>query len=93
MEEFKLSTKRLIIRKFKQNDYNDLFEYLSDANTYKYEPGEPITLEKAKELCIEREKGNTYFAVELKSKIIGHLYLGQINIRRAELCGIPNQAI
>lgn len=82
MNKFELETERLKIRNFKKNDYNDLFEYLSDRDTYKYEPGEPITLKKAKELCLEREKGNTFFAIELDNKIIGHIYLGQIEPKK-----------
>ena len=46
MEIFELFTEKLKISKFRKNDYNDLFEYLSDVDTYKYEPGEPITLEE-----------------------------------------------
>ena len=82
MKEFELTTERLKIRKFRKNDYNDLFEYLSDIDTYKYEPGEPITLEEAKKLCMERENGDTFFAIELDYKIIGHIYLGQIEPKK-----------
>ncbi|MCL1927775.1 MAG: GNAT family N-acetyltransferase [Treponema sp.] len=73
-----IKTKKLIIRNFKENDYKDLFEYLSDKETYKYEPGEPITIETAKSLCKKRSKNNDFLAVQLKNKIIGHIYLGQI---------------
>ena len=73
-----IKTKRLIIRNFKDNDYKDLFEYLSDKETYKYEPGEPITIETSKNLCKKRSKNNDFLAVQLKNKIIGHIYLGQI---------------
>jgi len=75
-----LITERLIIRQFNKNDYVDLYEYLSDRRTYKYEPGKPITIEKSKELCIERSKNKLFFAVELKSenKLIGHIYFGKI---------------
>ena len=73
-----IETKRLIIRNFKDNDYKDLFEYLSDKETYKYEPGESITIETAKNLCKKRSKNNDFLAVQLKNKIIGHIYLGQI---------------
>jgi RimJ/RimL family protein N-acetyltransferase len=73
-------TERLIIRQFTDNDYIDLYEYLSDKQTYKYEPGKPITIEKSKKLCIERSKSIMFFAVELKSenKIIGHIYFNKI---------------
>jgi len=73
-------TKRLKIRRFTEKDYADLYEYLSDKQTYKYEPGKPITIEKSKKLCLERSKNTMFFAVELKSenKIIGHIYFNTI---------------
>jgi RimJ/RimL family protein N-acetyltransferase len=75
-----LKTERLIIRNFSQNDYIDLFEYLSDPITYIYEPGEPINIEKSKELCIERMKDNIFIAVEIAvdKKLIGHIYFNKI---------------
>jgi len=73
-------TERLKIRQFTENDYTDLYDYLSNKQTYKYEPGKPITIKKSKELCIERSKGKTFLAVELKSenKLIGHIYFNKI---------------
>ena len=61
-----------------ENDYNDLYEYLSDKETYIFEPSEPITIETAKNLCNERSKSNNFLAVQLKNKVIGHIYFGQI---------------
>ena len=81
MEKFDktyIKTNRLIIRNFEKNDYYDLYEYLSDIDTYKYEPGEPITIEIAKKLCIERSKENKFLTIELNNKVIGHVYLSQI---------------
>ena len=74
-----LKTKRLNITNFNENDYEDLFEYLSDKNTYKYEPGKPISIEIAKKLCLERSKNNDFLAVKLKNKLIGHIYCKQID--------------
>jgi RimJ/RimL family protein N-acetyltransferase len=73
-------TKRLIIRNFTEDDYKDLYEYLSDPITYIYEPGQPITLKESKKLCKERSKSNIFIAVELKKekKLIGHIYFNQI---------------
>jgi ribosomal-protein-alanine N-acetyltransferase len=71
-----LSTKRLIIRPFLESDYKDLYEYLSLKDTYRYEPGQPISLEEAKKLCLERAKTTDFWAVTLKDdskKFIGHL--------------------
>ena len=75
-----VSTKRTIIRNFEPKDYNDLFEYLSLPETYLFEPGEPIDIEKAKEITMERSKGNNFFAVVYKTenKLIGHFSFFQI---------------
>ena len=72
-----IETDRLLIRKFKVADYNDLYEYLSDPVTYVFEPGSPVSLDEAKVLARQRSKGNDFFAVVLKqnNKMIGHLYL------------------
>jgi len=76
-----IDTKRLFIRQFTLNDFNDLFDYLSEPEIYKFEPGKPVSVEEAKELCIERSKGKDFLAVELKQnkKMIGHLYFKQID--------------
>jgi len=76
-----IETDRLIVREFKDTDYIDLHEYLSDPSVYIFEPGNPINLNEAKELCAQRSKGNEFYAVVLKKngKMIGHVYLSQLN--------------
>jgi [ribosomal protein S5]-alanine N-acetyltransferase len=71
-----IETQRLLIRKFTPADADDLFAYLSLPETYIYEPGEPVTLEQARELAAVRAQGDHFFAVVLKAenKLIGHLY-------------------
>jgi len=78
LKKISIRTKRLVIRKFMENDYNDLFEYLSDKETYIFEPGEPITIKTAKKICNERSKSDKFLAVQLKNKVIGHIYFDQI---------------
>jgi ribosomal-protein-alanine N-acetyltransferase len=75
-----IHTSRLLIRKFEEQDFKSLFEYLSNPSIYRFEPGEPVSLEKAKELARERSQNNDFWAVTLKSakKMIGHLYFKQI---------------
>ncbi|MFC1494345.1 GNAT family N-acetyltransferase [Thermodesulfobacteriota bacterium] len=75
-----ISTERTTIRNFDANDFNDLFEYLSLPETYLFEPGEPINIEQAKEITLERSKGNNFFAVVYKpeNKLIGHFSFSQI---------------
>jgi [ribosomal protein S5]-alanine N-acetyltransferase len=75
-----IESERLIIRNFQQNDVTNLYEYLSLASTYLFEPGQPISLEEAEILVTERQKTDHFLAVELKTsnKMIGHLYFKQI---------------
>jgi ribosomal-protein-alanine N-acetyltransferase len=71
-----LSSERLIIRPFQEGDYQDLYEYLSLKETYRFEPGEPISLEEAKKLCRERARGTDFWAATLKDnskRLIGHV--------------------
>jgi len=77
-----IKTKRLLIRNFRENDCNDLYEYLSDKETYRFEPGEPITIGIAKKLCTERSKGKEFLAVQFRNKVIGHIYFGQIKPKK-----------
>jgi [ribosomal protein S5]-alanine N-acetyltransferase len=73
-------TERLLVRNFIESDSIDLFEYLSDPRTYKFEPGEPISKNKAIKLTVERSKSDLFLAVVRKdiNKMIGHLYFNQI---------------
>ena len=76
-----LTTERLIVRPFLESDYSDLHEYLSLKEIYRFEPGEPITIAKAKELCRERSEGTDFWAVALrneKKKLIGHVSFIQV---------------
>jgi ribosomal-protein-alanine N-acetyltransferase len=76
-----LSTERLIVRPFRENDYHDLHEYLSLKEIYRFEPGEPISLEEAKKIASERAEGTDFWAVTLKDnkkKLIGHVSFIQI---------------
>ena len=72
-----IETKRLIIRSFIENDWADLFEYLSLKQIYTYEPGKPITIDESKQIAKDRSKGDDFYAVVLKEnmKMIGHFFL------------------
>jgi [ribosomal protein S5]-alanine N-acetyltransferase len=74
-----IETERLLIRKFMPSDAADLFEYLSLPETYRFEPGEPISMDEARELVAERADGSNFLAVVLKEsgRLIGHLYFEQ----------------
>lgn len=71
-----LTTDRLIIRPFLKSDYADLYEYLSLAETYRYEPGRPISQDEARKMAEERAGRSDFRAVTLKGKpqkLIGHV--------------------
>ena len=70
-----LDTEHLIVRPFLESDYQDLYEYLSLEETYRFERGGPIPLDKAKEFTREWSKGKNFWAATLKEnkKLIGHV--------------------
>ena len=42
-------TERLILRRYKEEDLQDLFEYVSDKEVVEYEPYKPLTINETKE--------------------------------------------
>lgn len=70
-------TERLIVRKFVPDDWQDLYEYFSDAEILKFEPYEPLNEEQCREAAIYRSQSSNFFAVCLKDnkKLIGNLYV------------------
>ena len=97
MDEQIVCTNRLTIRPFAASDAADLYEYLSDPTVYKYEPGEPISLDYSVQVVKERSETMDFWAIELKEsrKMIGHLYFKQIEpaeFRTWELGYIVNPA-
>lgn len=71
-----IESERLIIRTFREEDAEDLFDYLRLPETYVFEPGEPITMEQAREMAVERSKSDVFLAIESKAshRLVGHLY-------------------
>ena len=70
-------TQRLILRKFEEEDWKDLYEYLSDETVVKYEPYPVFSREQAVEEAKRRVKDERYYAVCLKDelKVIGNLFI------------------
>ena len=66
---------RLRIRPFRRDDADRLHGYLSLAEVYRFEPGEPVDLAGARSLAEERSAGSGFLALELRSeeRLIGHL--------------------
>jgi RimJ/RimL family protein N-acetyltransferase len=75
-----IETPRLLIRPFRPQDGPALFEYLSNPDVYRFEPGEPLSLARSMEIARERSKKNHFWAVIQKNtqQLVGHLYFKQI---------------
>lgn len=75
-----LTTARLTIRRFRPEDADDLYAYLSDARVYRFEPGAPVDRERAGRMAADMAVSPDFWAVELRAagKAIGQLYLKQI---------------
>ena len=80
-------TDRLIKKKKKKEDLQDLFAYLSDAEVVKYEPHRPLTLEETEEALQWRMGTEEMIAVELKDshRLIGNVYMGKREFETVEL--------
>ena len=88
-----IETDRLIIRKFRPDDFTELYDYLSDINVVKYEPYEPYTLEETRREAEFRSNSDEYFAVTMKGegRLIGNLYLGKREFDTYELGYVFNR--
>lgn len=87
-----ISTKRLTIRSFKEEDWKDLHEYLSDEEVVKYEPYGVFSEEEAKHEAINRANNQCFYAVCFNEKVIGNLYLGQGDFDTWEIGYVFNRA-
>jgi len=87
-------TERLIIRRFDENDWMDLYEYLSDEEVVRFEPYNVYTKEQAMEEAIYRAGAKSFYAVCLKEngKLIGNLYLGKGEFDTWELGYVFNRS-
>ena len=74
-------TERIIIRKFEESDWKDLYNYLSKAEVVRYEPYEVYEEEESRKEAIRRSKDEKFLGVVLKKSniLIGNLYYEQID--------------
>ena len=86
-------TERLILRRYRREDLQDLFEYLSDKEVVEYEPYKPLTFDEAKENLEWRIGTDEMVAVELKDshKMIGNVYLGKRDFDALEIGYVFNR--
>ena len=86
-------TSRLILRRYRKEDLQDLYEYLSDETVLRFEPYKPMTMNKVKENLDWRISTDEMIAAELKSshKLIGNVYLGKRDFNTLELGYVFNR--
>lgn len=80
-------TARLRLRRYRESDLMDLYEYLSDPKVVEHEPYLPMTLEEVRENLTWRISTDEMIAVEEKTtgKMIGNVYLGKREFDALEL--------
>ena len=88
-----INTERLILRPFKETDYDDLFEFLSQLKDDEFEGYTGITYENGKNHLNERLESDNFFAIELKDsgKVIGNIFFGKREYSTREVGYIINK--
>lgn len=88
-----LETERLILRRYKELDLQDLYEYLSDPDVVKFEPYKPMTLDEVRDNLAWRVSTDEMIAIELKDtgKMIGNVYLGKRDFDTLEIGYVLNK--
>lgn len=85
MQEYR--TSRLIVRRFRQEDLEDLFRYLSDPDVVRYEPYHTMSYEEVNENLQWRITAKEMWGVECieDKKLIGNLYISEQDFSTIEL--------
>lgn len=68
------TTKRLTVRKFAAEDFEDLSEILTDKDVTYFEPYETFTKEACVQEAVNFSKSEEFFAVVSENKVIGKIY-------------------
>lgn len=82
-----METERLILRRYREEDLKDFYEYVSNPEVVRYEPYKPLTMEEAKESLDYRIQSDEFIAVESKAdkKLIGNIYIGKRDFDTLEI--------
>ncbi len=82
-----IKTDRLLMRRFQADDWQDLYDYLSQEEVVKYEPYEVFTKEACEQEARRRSADEGFWAVCLGStgKVIGNIYLAKQDFDTWEL--------
>lgn len=89
-----LETERLVIRRFKEEDWKDLYEYLSDEEVVRYEPYQAFSIEASQNEAKSRAESPAFLAVCLKenNKLIGNIYFAKQEFKTWEIGYVFNRA-
>ncbi len=88
-----IRTERLLLRPFRESDYDDLFEFLSQLEDDEFEGYPGITYENGGEHLKYRLGSEEFYAIELKEtgKVIGNIYCGNKDFMAREVGYIVNK--
>ena len=83
----------MLIRRFKADDWRDLYEYLSQEEVVRYEPYEAFTQEASQREAERRAGDPAFWAVCLRDcgKLIGNIYLSEQEFDAWELGYVFNK--
>lgn len=89
-----LETERLVIRRFKEEDWKDLYEYLSDEEVVRYEPYQAFSIEASQNEAKSRAESPAFLAVCLKenNKLIGNIYFAKQEFKTWEIGYVFNRS-
>lgn len=88
-----IRTERLLLRFFRESDYDDLYEFLSQLEDDEFEGYPGITYENGRKHLEYRIGSNEFYAVELvgSGKVIGNIYCGSRDFHAKETGFIINR--
>ena len=88
-----IRTKRLLLRPFRESDYDDLFEFLSQLEDDEFEGYPGITYENGRKHLEYRLGSKEFYAIELagSGKVIGNIYCGNRDFAAKEVGYIVNK--
>lgn len=88
-----ITTARLILRPFRESDYDDLYAFLSQLADDAFEGYPGITYENGREHLKYRLGSAEFFAIELKEtgRVIGNIFCGNRDFEAREVGYIVNK--
>ena len=89
-----IRTNRLLLRPFRESDYDDLFEFLSQLEDDEFEGYPGITYENGRQHLAYRLGSEEFRAIELTEtgKVIGNIYCGNRDFAAKEVGYIVNKS-